>query len=122
MRTDELIGPALDRAAAQCADLPYPYTIREHIHNCCVVYREKVPTSLSTDWAQAGPIMAREHIEMHYSYANKTWTAFKNTTDSDGVVGGMGLKMTHVEPLVAAMQCWVAHKMGLDIELPAEFG
>lgn len=65
----------------------------------------------STDWAQGGPIIERERIDV-FSTANGTgWCAQSDVR----VYSGYG-----PTPLVAAMRCYVASKLGDEIEIPEE--
>jgi hypothetical protein len=100
MKTSELTGAALDWAVAKCADLPYPH-----------VYDEQggiVEVSPSTDWAQGGPIIEREWISLFIN-------------GDDRWVASTGIKAAVADtPLVAVMRCYVASKLGDDIELPEE--
>jgi hypothetical protein len=104
--TSKLVGAALDWAVAQCADLPYPVVYDEQ--------GEAVAVAPSTDWAQAGPIIERQGISvtnttMSDAYA---WAAYLAISE-DKVRGEYGST-----PLIAAMRCYVASKLGDEIELP----
>lgn len=96
MKTSELIGSALDWAVAKCegVDVSQGLTDDEYY---------------STDWAQGGPLIEREKLELHI---NKTegWSAF-----ADKQVYGIGST-----PLISAMRCYVASKLGNDVEIPEE--
>lgn len=106
MKTSELTGAALNWAVATCADLPYP-----------VVYDEDgraVTVSPSTDWAQGGPIIERERIGVKYTGAAMGFVAWIN--------GERSTKNDHYgpTPLIAAMRCYVASKLGDEIDVPRE--
>jgi hypothetical protein len=62
--------------------------------------------SPSTNWAQGGPIIEREYIDLVPGRAQ--WF-------SHGV-----MPMYAPAPLIAAMRCFVADKMGYDVEVPDE--
>ena len=102
MHTSKLSGAALDWAVAQCEGL------RTYIE---VVEGFKP----STDWAQGGPIIEREMIFL--------WI-YKRPEPLDGHdCGWMGLIKGGVQefgptPLVAAMRCFVASRLGEVIEVP----
>ena len=98
MKTSELTGAALDWAVAECerdyGDRP-----------------KKYGWSPSTDWAQGGEIIERESICIGSGMDAPTWYANK------------GLCKHHQfgpTPLIAAMRCYVASKLGDEIELPEE--
>jgi len=64
----------------------------------------------STDWAQGGPIIEREQINV-VCRSNKTWLAY-NHVNAETQANESG-----PTPLVAAMRCYVASKMGDEIEV-----
>jgi hypothetical protein len=73
----------------------------------------------STDWAKGGPIIERKKIGV--------WWA-THYVDDDGQEYGNhwyaetaeGLVVDGPTPLIAAMRCYVASKLGDEIELPEE--
>lgn len=106
IKTSELTGPALDWAVAKCdydelaaALIQYPAQAK---------FYQKI--SPSTNWAQGGPIIEREMLCVNPDLP-KGWMASTNNAES------MQFGPT---PLVAAMRCYVAHKMGDEIEVPDE--
>lgn len=62
----------------------------------------------STDWAQGGPIIEREGIKLSTS-EGCGWFAYLGIYDAEGPT-----------PLIAAMRCYVASKMGDTVEIPEE--
>lgn len=58
------------------------------------------------DWAQGGPIIEREMIELEYG-APEWWACIKADDDFSGPT-----------PLIAAMRCYVASKLGDNVEIP----
>jgi hypothetical protein len=97
MKTSELSGAALDWAVAMIEG----YTLNP-------ATRSSAWIAYSTDWAQGGPIIEREEIAIFLEYP-KEWGA----TDGNYSKGGD-------TPLVAAMRCYVASKMGDTIDIPKE--
>jgi hypothetical protein len=71
---------------------------------------ERVEYAPSTDWAQGGPIIEREKLAICIGW--KQWLAFSDDTENAGVQGPT--------PLIAAMRCYVASKLGDDINIPEE--
>lgn len=68
-------------------------------------------------WAQGGPIIEREKIEVR-PFANY-WIAVKNFPSEYG----QGIACTSQQgkyPLIAAMRCYVASKLGDEVEVPDE--
>jgi hypothetical protein len=103
MRTNELTGAALDWAVAQCEYSPVRYGFDDN----CPEY--------STDWAQGGPIIERERIGVEPWGTDKTWLA-----QTYNEAGRILQRQYGPTPLVAAMRCYVASKLGDEIELPKE--
>jgi len=67
----------------------------------------------STDWAQGGPIIERERIDV--MWCGDRWCAYTMTPDKEAQLQTEG-----TTPLIAAMRGYVASKMGDEIELPNE--
>jgi hypothetical protein len=65
--------------------------------------------SPSTDWAQGGPIIEQDEITLHRM--TNDWVAVHNPS-GDGQPGQ--------HPLIAAMRCYVASKLGDEVEVPEE--
>jgi hypothetical protein len=63
----------------------------------------------STDWAQGGPLIEREGIEL--SRAGRGWWAMVGTH----------APCSGDTPLMAAMRCYVVYKWNDQIEIPKEF-
>jgi hypothetical protein len=97
MKTSELIGNALDWTVAKCVG---------------VIYQGPAWTKYSTDWAQGGPIIEREWIDLH-CVNDSLWEA------ECPAVGGLAMQ-NGPTPLIAAMRCYVASKLGDDVTLPPE--
>jgi len=110
MKTSELTGAALDWAVAKCEGFD-PETLNTKTG---VVYslRYGVYTP-STNWSQGGPIIEREAITV---------------SEGSPVIGlewmACDRGSTHIQHgptyLIAAMRCYVASKLGDDIDLPKE--
>ena len=113
MKTSELTGPALDWAVAKCEDgatNPLAFTGAN---------RSKV----SESWATCGPIIEREHISVRHS--DGQWVA-EWWPDNSGMAKKPSQRFVHnrqmVGPtaLIAAMRCYVASKLGDDVNIPSE--
>lgn len=121
IKTSELTGAALDWAVAKAADyltrlgdhwmLQLPY-VGPRIN-----YRpgEKSAFSPSTRWAQGGPLIEQEHISIYPDPCDYT-PEFKWSADSPDVFRWGG-----PTPLVAAMRCYVASKLGDEVDVPSDF-
>lgn len=115
IKTSELTGSALDWAVAQCEGVAQ-YQWDWYVQTCA---REEVPENMphcyaySSQWSAGGPIIERERIRLSagdLASGDFSWAAF---TDIDPIVLG------HT-PLIAAMRCYVALKLGDAVEVPEE--
>ena len=109
MKTSELQGAALDWAVAKCEEYE------------TLMCRGKLETLFtengwtpSTDWAQGGPIIERERLliqpEIGKEGAGNAWYCVAITPhDAYGAT-----------PLVAAMRCYVASKLGDEVDVPED--
>ena len=102
-KTSELQGCALDWAVAKCE-------VGDAINDI------DDPHFYSTDWAQAGPIIEREWLDVtpwpNESNEYLRWQC-KQHDSIDCVAFGP-------TPLIAAMRCYVASQLGGEVELPEE--
>jgi len=108
MKTNELTGAALDWAVAKCEGAGTPYIGKDGKHHLATA-------SYSTDWAQGGPIIEREAIQLTPDEYTQTWSAY--TTNE-----GNPYECVGTTPLIAAMRCYVASKLGDEVEIPQELG
>ena len=110
MKVSELTGAALDWAVAKCNGHLDDETIIRRLEpdeeGWCIAY--------STDWSQGGPIIEREKLCITASVEGD-WTAFCVSDEMD-----MQWICRGPTPLIAAMRCYVASKLGDEIELPEE--
>lgn len=113
VQTKDLTGAALDWAVAKC--LPNPENVT---HKNGVVRRQPVQYVFapSTDWSQGGPIIEREKITVQNE--DDIWSAYfrERLFEDDGSEHWR----TGPTPLVAAMRCFVASKLGDTVEVPEE--
>ena len=119
-KTNELIGPALDWAVAKSEGERYgPPTFHVHQNSKgATVYlntgmqQSGIPYRPSTDWAQGGPIIEREGITLRSCIDGAAWDAelaYEETILAPGPT-----------PLIAAMRCYVASKLGDEVDIPEE--
>ena len=104
MRTSELTGAELDWAVAKCDGIAL--NEGNTLRNECDIY------SPSTDWSQGGPIIEREWIDLH-CVNDSLWEA------ECPAPGGLAMQ-NGPTPLIAAMRCYVASKLGDTVEVPDE--
>ena len=109
MKTNELTGAALDWAVAKCEGL-------NPVIRGGNVYTEIMRwTCPSSDWAQGGPIIEREKIDILVEQQDlKIWAA-EIYHSPKGYIRKQG-----ISPLQAAMRCYVAFKLGDTVEIPKE--
>jgi hypothetical protein len=106
MKTSELQGAALDWALAR---VEFVGTLPLRIVSGVIYTVEGDNWNPSTDWAIGGPIIEREKIGVSFESVD-LWEAWAY----DGVTG------TGPTPLIAAMRCYVASKLGDTIDIPEE--
>jgi hypothetical protein len=106
MNTSELTGVALDAAVAKCEGVTVEY-VDDGITRCLLL-----PTgghySPSTNWAQGGPIIEREGMQLSME-DRAEWRATMWWDDTDGQ---REVLMKGPTALIAAMRCYVASKLG----------
>ena len=122
-KTNELIGPALDWAVAESeGNVRLQYDSREGLIICNIL--GWIPYRPSVAWAQGGPIIEREMIDLRKIYNNglpnanpyDCWKAEIIFRDGKLVAGD--LFAYGPTPLVAALRCYVASKLGDIVEVP----
>jgi hypothetical protein len=107
MRTSELSGAALDWAVTRANYEVNFETVWKDFREGC---------NYSTDWAQGGPIIEREGLAIS-RVAQDEWSA--SLIHEDKEYGGVMYTNEHgTTPLIAAMRCYVASKLGDEVQLP----
>jgi hypothetical protein len=91
--------PELTRAALNWA-------VHVALHGSCEGYAEH---EYSTDWSQGGPIIEREGITVGPDTGLDWWVAH--------IKGGIYIDHGPT-PLIAGMRCYVASKLGDEVEVP----
>ena len=117
MKTSELTGAALDWAVARCEG---------GVGDNQLIGAWYTP---STDWAHGGPIIERESIfvirEQSGFKGRRLWAATSGANKAVGL-NEDSIKLYREDfyfgptPLIAAMRCYVASKLGDDVEIPEE--
>lgn len=103
IKTNELTGAALDWAVTKI----------EAERKLFTIYPQYI-TPYSTDWAQGGPIIEREGIWLQPEVGKE------ETASAWYAVSMDGHDAYGPTPLIAAMRCYVASKLGDDIDIPEE--
>ena len=108
MKTSELTGAALDWAVAQAEGKTWSVWR-------FVEWHSDGDLNYSTDWAEGGAIIEREEISIAKE-GDEPWAAWSKSPFRDEAEA-FGYGET---PLIAAMRCYVASKLGDEIEVPEE--
>jgi hypothetical protein len=98
MKTSELEDLALDWAVTKCEG--YDHEVTSRVWGMW---------GWATDWAQGGPLIERECITVGPNPFGPAFAANLSDLDTYGPT-----------PLIAAMRCYVASKLGDEVEIPEE--
>lgn len=138
VKATDLTGAALDWAVAKCEDKPIvhdPMGFKSGSEAGYWIW-DKTPKGLMTkigrgyapsaDWAQGGPIIEREKIDTSHlaQRANGWYASQQPDAVRNGLDTGSGPTPFYTgfgpTPLIAAMRCYVASKLGATVEVPNE--
>jgi len=101
VKVNELSGQALDWAVAQCEYFP----VRHGFDDNCPEY--------STNWAQGGPIIEREGIQIQKHRSG--WVALPEDAQFSEEEYQEGSTI-----LIAAMRCYIVSELGDEVDVPDE--
>jgi hypothetical protein len=107
VKVSEATGVVLDWLVNQCEG--GRWEAAESFRNYHEDEAEQGRFHYSTNWAQGGPIIEREKLQVYASVTQ--WTS----CDNFGNRQAFG-----PTPLIAAMRCYVASKLGDEVEVPQE--
>ena len=131
VKTSELTGTALDWAVAKCEGLGKLHYVDvvgriSTLKTAVMVWCMELPGdghgdkfSPSTDWSQGGPIIERERLCIGARHTNDVihW-------DDDVLYWARTTTGGHLKygptPLIAAMRCFVASRLGDKVDVPDE--
>lgn len=127
MRTSDLTGPALDWAVAMAeGDKVFRprvgrptdwdkaddrWVVRAQVAN--VAWFADYTYNPSANWLHGGPIIEREKLDV--MWCGDRWCAYAMTPDKETQLVDEG-----PTPLIAAMRCFVASRLGDTIDIPEE--
>lgn len=118
MKTSELTGAALDWAVAKCEGhdqfVQYTPHLRVYHQRTDSLSSYTVTFCPSTDWTRGGPLIERECIDVMFE--GPEWYAYMRYEAADGYI--RTLQYDGPTPLIAAMRCYVASKLGDEVEIP----
>ena len=112
MKTSNLSGAALDWAVAMSlkqSGEDYTLTVDTDIDGVKRVNYGGMYPEWSTDWAEGGTIIEREGISLDYCGEDGWYAIFDAGHKAEGTT-----------PLIAAMRCFVASKLGNEVQIPEE--
>jgi hypothetical protein len=117
MKTSELTGVALDWAVAKCEGevtdlifdgITWGFKLDGELKVLSKGWAQSMIYLPSTNWSQGGPIIEREQIDIQ-CFPRKSGGVVWRTFHTDGPT-----------PLIAAMRCYVASKLGAEVDIPEE--
>ena len=119
IKTNKLTGTALDWAVAKCEgatdfwfDTVATHWVKLHGQDRALRYGWAQSYLPSTNWSHGGPIIERANIAVWPDDEEGGWFASAD--------GGRCDDCKAPTPLIAAMRCYVASKMGDEVEVPKE--
>ena len=124
MKTSELTGAALDWAVAKCEVGEPVGSFLDGV----VVHPDYNKFYPSTNWAQGGPIIERELINTYPRFTAGRTEGGSDVYQQDGWAAYVTppafwvtpRPFTGPTPLIAAMRCYVASKLGDEVDIPEE--
>lgn len=126
VKTQDLTGIALDWAVAKCEGsvtelafdgIAYGFKLDGNLKVLAKGWAPSMSWYPSSNWAQGGPIIEREEIGLRMNVPcspGRTWEG-RPSPLAKGAGGKFGYGPT---PLIAAMRCLVASKLGEEVEIP----
>lgn len=133
IKTSELIGPDLDWATGVAGGTPGLHVVNKTDKVCVYSTLQmpsgdllKWPVQPSTDWSQGGPLIEQEEISVEPLYTAgglDCWQAYGHNLrydDQGNYIQGSDNRQYGPTPLIAAMRCYVASKLGNEIDIPEE--
>ena len=127
MKTNELTGAALDWAVAR-AEGAYAPSIHTDADGTCFVNYGGMFPEWSTNWAHGGPIVERELINTYPRFTAGRTEGGSDVYLQDGWAAYVTPRafwvtprpFTGPTPLIAAMRCYVASKLGDTVDVPEQ--
>ena len=128
IKTSEATNTQINWLVAKCEGKESTLSVdgNGELFNLEAVDGEGMWMRYSTNWTQGGPIIDREKIAMS-SAPDGLWAAYmpKGTQwlehgGKTAEVFNWHFKQMGYTPLIAAMRCYVASKLGDEVEIPEE--
>lgn len=110
---EQATGPAIDLLVATCEGHLASVTKSSEV----IILREGVTDYFDPhrNWGWAGPIIERERISIRPDVSTPNFRAFVIRPPE-----GLSHRYIGPTPLIAAMRCYVASKLGDEVEVPEE--
>ncbi len=110
LQLDWMVAKAEGKVEQGVYGTPQLWNTGLHLHYCGAFLGSSYDPS--TDWSQGGPIIEREKIgtqPIYQGYVVSHWSAVQELGEG---------RHNGPTPLIAAMRCYVASKMGDEVEVP----
>ena len=130
IKTAEAEGPALDWLVAKCEGVVLLDPHNNKWELCWTLLGDNSGDyySPTTDWAQGGPIIEREGVNLSIDYQDDALSndmvqlGWKGNLWNNSVPGTPGFLQWSYgpTPLIAAMRCFCCSKLGETVEVPEE--
>ena len=120
MKTSELSGTALDWAVFSLEREASSWYVNDN--GCFMAEEGEISWAYqpSTDWRKGGAIIERE--KLGFWWATPFTDEYGDTYGNHWYAEGVASISEGETPLIAAMRCYVASKLGGEVEVPNELG
>lgn len=119
IKTNEATPNQINYLVAKCEGIEYT---KDDVR-----FRGVYSKKYSSDWAQGGPIIEREGVNVNWCVREKDgalsqWNAEIHLTvlNAKGKKERKTIREQGTTPLIAAMRCYIASKLGNEVEIPDE--
>lgn len=112
IKVSEASGSVLDYMVAKCEEVAVRWSAAHE--QLLLVGHHYAVWQPHKNWSQGGPIIEREIVSIDKEEGGKRWAAFAWRSDRDLQ------KAIGPTPLIAAMRCYLASKLGNEVEVPEE--
>lgn len=119
IKISEATNLQLNYLVANALNIQIVQVLKGIVYTPCYPKIGGAPFQPTTDWALAGPIIEREEISIKHvipAMKDSIWQAHPSLS-AKGASGKWGIGPT---PLIAAMRCYVASRLGNEVEVPDE--
>ena len=117
VKTSELTGTALDWTVAKCEG--WKYDDHKKIKEFLMQQLSSSKHCYSSVWAKGGPIIEREKNDLFTEkHTPESWVASIPRYQGGKRLVGWRIHQYGLTPLIAAMRCYVASKLGDEVDVP----